>query len=301
MKIKNNIKMPKFNEILYPLLDFIRNGEEYSVKEISNIVRDKYFNLSESEKEEIVSNGYTRFHDRLMWARTYLKKAGLVKDPRRGFVQITNQGSSFLNKKDNKKEIAIKDLETFEEFMDFQNIKKDSTDEDKLLLKTPIEKIDSGFSDIQDSLKSELIEKLKESNPYYFEKIILQLFQKMGYGDFQETKKSGDGGIDGIIKQDALGIEKIYTQAKRYTTNNVGERDLRNFKGAMDDGEIVKGIFVTTSDYDNKAIKSASKSRNKIILINGEKLVELMIKYNLGIQVESKYEIKKIDEDFFIE
>ncbi len=296
------MSMPKFNEILYPLLDFLKNEEEFSVKDISDQIRDKYFNLTESEKNEVVSNGYTRFHDRLMWARTYLKKAGLVEDPRRGFVQITESGLSTLKKYGNTKTITISDLSKFDRFVDFQTTKKDTKESDDVIsTKTPIEKIDSGFEDIQNSLKNELLEKLEKTNPYYFEKMILQLFKKMGYGDFQETKKSGDGGIDGIINQDTLGLEKIYTQAKRYTKNNVGEKDIRNFKGAMDDGEVTKGIFVTTSDFDNKALKSASSSRNKIILINGEKLVGLMIKYNLGVQIKNKYEIKEIDEDFFIE
>jgi restriction system protein len=161
--------------------------------------------------------------------------------------------------------------------------------------------IDFGFNDISNLLKSELLEKLKKSNPYYFEKIILRLFQKMGYGDFEETPKSGDGGIDGIINQDALGIERIYTQAKRYTSNNVGERDIRNFIGAMS-GDVAKGIFVTTSDFDRAAYSKVRDARNhKIILINGNKLVELMIKYNLGVQEKSKYLVKEVDEDFFLE
>ena len=299
---KNNMAIPKYEETMYPLLSYIQDGLEYNVRDISDDIRERYFKLTDQEKELKSSNGKTKFHDNLTWGRTYLKKAGLVDDPKRGFVKITERGLDFL--KNNKlKSITKNDLVQFESFNDFLN--KKNVEINEITSKTedlsPQELIETGYSELNENLKIELLEKLKKSNPYYFEKIILLLFQSMGYGDFHETKKSGDGGIDGIINQDALGIEKIYTQAKRYTTSNVGERDIRNFKGAMDDGKVSKGIFVTTSGFDNKAKESANKSRNKIVLINGEKLVELMIKYNLGVQVENTYFIKKIDEDFFIE
>lgn len=294
--------IPKYEETMYPLLSYIQDGKEYNVRDISNNIRDDFFDLTEEEKELRSSNGKTKFHDNLTWGRTYLKKAGLVVDPKRGFVQITEIGLNFL-KRNTSKSISKKDLIQFENFNDFLNKKKIKAE--KISLKTedlsPQELIEAGYSDLHENLKIELLGRLKESGPYYFEKIILILFQKMGYGDFQETKKSGDGGIDGVINQDALGIERIYTQAKRYTTSNVGERDIRNFIGAMS-GDVSKGIFVTTSDFDPAAYDKVRDARNhKIILINGEKLVELMIKYNLGVQVENTYLVKEIDEDFFIE
>jgi restriction system protein len=296
--------MPKFYEIMYPILDWVKDGAEYNVKEISDKIRDNYFNLSDEQKNEVVSNGYTRFHDRLMWARTYLSKAGLVLNTRRGFIKITDDGLNLLKSKLNIKEIALEDLAKYDDFLDFKNAKKENNGNLKsveLSSDTPLDKIDQGFNEIEKSLKDELLKKLKESNPYYFEKIILILFKKMGYGDFEETPKSGDGGIDGIISQDKLGLDRIYTQAKRYTQNSVGEKEIRNFIGAMS-GDVSKGIFVTTSSFDSSAIKKAHDDHNhKIILIDGIKLVDLMINYDIGVQTKTTYKIKEIDEDFFVE
>ena len=147
-------------------------------------------------------------------------------------------------------------------------------------------------------MKDELLEKLKEIDPFYFEKVILILLKKMGYGDFVETAKTGDGGIDGIINEDKLGLDKIYIQAKRYGENKVREKDIRNFIGAMS-GDTQKGVFVTTSSFDDGATKKAHDAHHKIILIDGLKLVDLMHQYNVGIQVKAVYEVKELDNDFF--
>jgi restriction system protein len=165
---------------------------------------------------------------------------------------------------------------------------------------SPQDLIDSGFSTIESEVKTELLDKLKEIDPYYFEKVILILLKKMGYGDFIETSKSGDGGIDGIINEDKLGLEKIYTQAKRYTENKVREKDIRNFIGAMS-GDTTKGVFITTSTFDESAIKKAREAHHSIILIDGINLVDLMHQYNVGVQVKTTYEVKEVDNDFFEE
>lgn len=297
-------EMPKFNALLYPILDWIQDGEEYNIKEISDKIRDRNFDLSEEQKNEKVFNGYTRFHDRLMWARTYLSKAGLVTNTRRGFVKITARGLEILKSKTSEKEITLDDLSKYEEFLKFKNRKGEESKDgglETISSDTPQEMIDRGFGEIDKTLKDELLRKLMQVNPYYFEKIILVLFQKMGYGDYEETPKSGDGGIDGIISQDKLGLDRIYTQAKRYTQNNVGEKEIRNFIGAMS-GDVKKGIFVTTTGFDSSAIKKALDDHNhKIILVDGIKLVELMVLYNIGVQTKIIYTIKEIDEDFFVE
>jgi len=190
--------------------------------------------------------------------------------------------------------------------MAFQSSGKDKTKEDigKSLIEkfSPQDMIDRGFADIQGTLKSDLLEKLQGTNPYYFEQVVLDLFQKMGYGDYLGTPKSGDGGVDGIISQDKLGLEKIYVQAKRYAgANKVREPEIRNFIGAMSDG-VSKGIFVTTSSFDESAKEKAKNAHNhKIILIDGEQLTDLMIKYSVGVQVKTSYEVKEIDNDFFEE
>ena len=176
--------------------------------------------------------------------------------------------------------------------------KESSAEESPINNSTPQELIDSGFSMIESQVKGELLERLKSIDPYYFEKVILILLNKMWYGDFIETAKSWDGGIDGIINEDKLGLEKIYMQAKRYNENKVRETDIRNFIGAMS-GDTTKWIFVTTSNFDEPAIKKAREAHHKIILIDGLRLVDLMHQYWVGIQVRNTYEIKELDEDFF--
>ena len=179
-----------------------------------------------------------------------------------------------------------------------KNKKENETEEVSIENASPQDLIDAGFTTIETQVKTELLEKLKNIDPYYFEKVILILLKKMGYGNFVETSKSGDGGIDGIINEDKLGLEKIYTQAKRYNENKVRERDIRNFIGAMS-GDTGKGVFITTSSFDNSAIKKAHEAHHTIILIDGNKLVNLMHQYGVGVQVSNVYEVKEIDEDFF--
>ena len=200
-------------------------------------------------------------------------------------------------------------LQELQNDMDFithrESVKTDKendidVDPEKVENASPQDLIDSGFSTIEKQVKTELLEKLKEIDPYYFEKVILILLKKMGYGDFIETSKSGDGGIDGIINEDKLGLEKIYTQAKRYNENKVREKDIRNFIGAMS-GDTSKGVFITTSTFDDAAIKKAREAHHSIILINGAKLVDLMHQYNVGVQIKTTYEVKDLDNDFFEE
>jgi restriction system protein len=180
--------------------------------------------------------------------------------------------------------------------------KKESKSEvlsrEKVESSSPQDLIDSGFESIETEVKAELLDRLKEIDPYYFEKVILILLKRMGYGDFIETSKSNDGGIDGIINEDKLGLEKIYTQAKRFNENKVREKDIRNFIGAMS-GDTSKGVFITTSTFDEAAIRKAKQAHHSIILINGAELVDLMHQYNVGVQIKTTYEMKEIDNDFF--
>jgi len=163
---------------------------------------------------------------------------------------------------------------------------------------SPQDLIDSGFSAIEAQVKSDLLDKLKNADPFYFEKVILTLLDRMGYGESIETSKTGDGGIDGIINQDKLGLEKIYIQVKRYNENKVREKDIRNFIGAMS-GDTTKGVFVTTSEFDQQAIKKSHDAHHTIILINGRRLVDLLYQYGVGVQVQNTYEVKAVDDNFF--
>jgi restriction system protein len=293
--------LPRYNETFMPILETLNMGDVLHYTELSKLIRDKYYSdLPVELLEKKTSTGANVLFDRIGWGKSHLKMGKFVNYPERGMVQITKKGRDVIERKVELDLVYLRGDKDYIEYGKRVGIRKEKDDVIKPKGVTPQDMIDFGFKDLTQSLKAELLEKLKESDPYYFEKIILKLFQGMGYGDITVTKKSGDGGIDGIINQDALGLEKIYTQAKRYTKNKVGEKDIRNFKGAMD-GNVTKGIFVTTSNFDAKAMESAKNSGNKIILINGEKLVELMIKYNLGVQIKTTYNIKEIDEDFFIE
>ncbi len=199
--------------------------------------------------------------------------------------------------------LTVRDLENESSLFDFY------TSDEKLRLNdniqdvnisSPQDLIDEGFSRIENELKDDLLRKLKNINPYFFEKVVLRLLKKMGYGEFIETSKSNDGGIDGIINEDKLGLDKIYIQAKRFNENKIREKDIRNFIGAMS-GDTNKGVFVTTSEFDEKALAKARSAHHKIICVDGNKLVSLMLEFNVGIQARTNYEIKEIDEDFFNE
>jgi len=287
------MELPKFNETFLPILKVLKDGEIIKGRELVRLVEDRFYsNLPLDLLEQITKSGDRLIENRIAWGKSYLKKGGLVHYPQRGYVQITEKGKSA--KPEN---VSLNDIQsnviTF-----YEPESKSAPDTTIVVNASPQDLIDSGFEKIEREVKDELLSKLKEVDPYAFEKIILILLKKMGYGDFIETAKSGDGGIDGIINEDQLGLEKIYIQAKRYSENKVRETDIRNFIGAMS-GDTHKGIFVTTSAFDEKAKVKAREAHHKIILVDGSKLVDLMHKFNVGVQTKSYYEVKVIDNDFF--
>jgi len=297
------MKLPKYHETFIPVLEILNKEEFLSSRELSSYVRDKYyFNLPQELLNEKTSSGANVLIDRILWGKSYLKMAKFVSYPKRGMVQITDKGKQILKKGN----LSLNDLKNDSDFIKYRESVKNKKenkiefDTDNVENSSPQDLIDSGFSTIEAEVKTELLEKLKEIDPYYFEKVILILLKKMGYGDFIETSKSGDGGIDGIINEDKLGLEKIYTQAKRYNESKVREKDIRNFIGAMS-GDTKKGVFITTSTFDDSAIKKAHDAHHSIILIDGSKLVDLMHQYNVGIQIKTIYEVKELDNDFFEE
>ncbi len=287
------MELPKFNETFLPILEVLKNGEIIKGRDLVRLVEDRFYsNLPQDLLEQITKSGDRLIENRIAWGKSYLKKGGLVHYPQRGYVQITEKGKSA--KPEN---VSLNDIQsnviTF-----YEPESKSAPDTTIVVNASPQDLIDSGFEKIEREVKDELLLKLKEVDPYAFEKIILILLKKMGYGDFIETAKSRDGGIDGIINEDQLGLERIYIQAKRYSENKVRETDIRNFIGAMS-GDTHKGIFVTTSTFDEKAKVKAREAHHKIILVDGSKLVDLMHKFNVGVQTKSYYEVKVIDNDFF--
>jgi len=295
------LEIPKFHETLIPILDILKDGKAFHITELEKRVIHKYYSdLPQELLDQKTDTGYNRLMNRIRWGKAYLKQAKMVEQPERAMVQITAKGRAVLE----RGVISLKELREDPEYRAHQKLiheKNDETLQDVDENATPEERVESGINIIEAQVKGDLLEKLKSVDPYYFEKVVLQLLKKMGYGDFQETSKSRDGGIDGIINQDQLGLEKIYVQAKRYKEGNfVHEMEIRNFIGAMS-GDTNKGIFVTTSAFDESALKKAREAQHKIILIDGKKLVELMHDFGVGVQVRSTYEIKEIDEDFFVE
>lgn len=291
------IELPKFHETFNPILDILSNGQVINHRDLLKKVVDKYYSKLPIELlEEKTKTGDLLILNRIAWGKSYLKKGGYIFYPERGLVQITDKGKHSL-----EGQLNLKEVEGGSDFMGFyaeEKTKGDSTTNIQINNSTPQDLIDKGFSEIEAQVKIELLERLKNIDPYYFERVILILLKKMGYGDFIETTKSRDGGIDGIINEDKLGLDKIYIQAKRYDENKVREKDIRNFIGAMS-GDTTKGVFVTTSEFDKDAIKKAHDAHHTIILIDGLKLVSLMHQYNVGVQIKATYEVKQLDEDFF--
>lgn len=290
------IELPKFHETFKPILDILSNDEKIHHRILLKKVVDKYYsNLPQELLDQKTKSGDILIFNRIAWGKSYLKKGGYIIYPERGMVQITEKG-----KKSKNEQLLLNNIENETGFLNFYTEEKTKLvpNNGTIINSSPQDLIDKGFSEIEAQVKSELLEKLKNIDPYYFEKVILILLKKMGYGDFVETSKSGDGGIDGIINEDKLGLDKIYIQAKRYGENKVHEKDIRNFIGAMS-GDTNKGVFVTTSNFDKGAHQKAHDAHHTIILINGEKLVDLMHQYNVGIQIKSIYEVKELDEDFF--
>jgi restriction system protein len=294
------MEIPKFHETFVPILQILSNGQTIHTRELQKLVIEKYYsNLSDELLNEKTKSGEILINNRIAWGKSYLKKGGYISYPERGYVKITEKG---LNHKSN---LTLKDVEDDTSLVNFYTEEKTKNIEKGIQINeinnaSPQDLIDKGFSQIESEVKNDLLEKLKTIDPYYFEKVILILLKKMGYGDFIETSKSSDGGIDGIINEDKLGLDKIYIQAKRFSENKVREKDIRNFIGAMS-GDTNKGVFVTTSLFDKGAIEKAKNAHHKIILLDGNKLVDLMHEFNVGVQVKSTYEVKHLDEDFFEE
>ena len=234
-----------------------------------------YSGLTEEQLKQVTKSGDLLIDNRIAWGKSYLKKGGYILFPERGHFKITEKGKNHSNS------ITVRDLENESSIFEFYKQEKSSNlQPDNIKISSPQDLIDEGFNRIENEVKTELLQRLKSIDPYFFEKVVLRLLKKMGYGEFIETSKSNDGGIDGIINEDKLGLDKIYIQAKRFNEGKVREKDIRNFIGAMS-GDTNKGVFVTTSEFDGKAIEKARSAHHKIICIDGKKLVTLMHEFNV--------------------
>lgn len=290
--------LPKYHETFIPILRVLHDKGKLHYSDLQREVRDSHYSdLPNDLLSQQTKSGDLLILNRIGWGKSYLKQGKYVEYPERGMVQVTPKGEEALN----RGSLTRKELQRDPDWLAYREAKKAEKDEEENIEienESPQDLIDSGFASMEAQVKNELLDKLKTLDPYYFQKVILILLKKMGYGDFVETSKSADGGIDGVVNQDKLGIEKIYIQAKRYNETKVREPDIRNFIGAMND-DTNKGVFVTTSCFDDAAVKKAHEARHTIILIHGKKLAELMHEYGVGVQVRNTYEVKEIDDDFF--
>ena len=296
--------IPDYQLLMLPLLGFLKDSQEHSSKEVIDYISKEY-NLSEEDLLHPLPSGGRVIDNRIGWARTYLKKAGLVDYPKRGYVKITERGLKVLNQ--NPQKIDVKFLEQFPEFKEFINIRKESDHDEYVIAEpskdqTPDELMERGYTLSRDSLTQDIMAKLLQNDPYFFEELVLKLLSNMGYGEGKVTKRSGDGGFDGEINQDKLGLDKIFFQAKRFSEKNyVTPSMIRDFVGTLDLNGVNKGVFITTSKFSSEAKNTISSSHKRVVLIDGEKLVQLMIDYDLGVTAEKTYTVKKLDSDFFPE
>lgn len=301
--------IPKFDELFLPMLKFLaKDKQKHSLQEVEEHLA-KDFQLSEQDLNALLpSRKQTIFKNRIGWARTYLKKAGLIDSPERGYVTITDRGLEVLSK--NQSSLTVNDLMQFPEFKEFfkktGNIDSEGKIEEETQEESPEETISKKVVEINDFTKRELLDRILKASPQFFERMVIDLIVKMGYGgSFEEVSqllgKSGDEGVDGFIKEDILGLDNIYIQAKRWDKGTVSSKEIRDFIGALDVKGATKGIFITTSTFTKDAIEMAKKTTKKVVLIDRDKLLDYLIKYNIGVKVKDTIEIKKIDEDYFEE
>jgi len=302
--------IPDFQTLMLPLLEVLSDKNEHHLQELIFQICD-YFNLTNDERKELLPSGNQEIiNNRVSWAKTYLLKAKLIHSPKRATFVITEQGEKILKSK--PKRIDIPFLQKLPEFQEWRHSylsKKDILNHEQIVEletgKTPEELLEYSFTKLKEELASDLLERIKNCSTNFFEHMVVDLLIKMGYGGSKKEAgqiigKSGDGGIDGIIKEDKLGLDTIYVQAKRWT-NTVPIGQIRDFAGSLLSKKAKKGIFISTSNYPKNAYEFVASIEPKIVLIDGKELAELMIEHNVGLTIKTNYEIKKIDSDYFEE
>ncbi|QKG80336.1 restriction endonuclease [Tenuifilum thalassicum] len=304
--------IPDYQTIMLPLLKTMSDKKTHKLRELIEIL-SVHFNLTDDERKELLPSGSQAiFDNRVGWAKFYLEKANLLKTEKRGSYHITELGLNFL--KSNPKELRTKDLENFKAFKEFKQsitVKNETesseqeNQENEESNKTPEEALEYAYLKLKNDLSRDLLDTIKGCSPEFFEKLVIDMLTKMGYGGSRKDAgkalgKTGDGGIDGIIKEDKLGLDTIYIQAKRWE-NTVPVREIRDFAGALLSKKARKGIFITTSNFPKSAFDFVESIEHKIILIDGERLTDLMFEFNVGLSTQSIYELKRIDSDYFEE
>jgi restriction system protein len=303
--------IPTYKDCMLPFLDQLKDGKDRPIRELGEVLAG-HFELTPAERAELLPSGQTGiFVNRVGWARTYLKKAALIESPRRGVFRITQRGLSVLA--EGVQSLDSKYLARFPEFQEFQRASQPQDDNTPSSLPvsgaeteaTPEEAIESAYQGLRQQLAQELLAKILSCSPTFFEYLVVELLVKMGYGGSRKDAgerigQSGDGGIDGIIKEDRLGLDTIFIQAKRWQ-GSVGRPEIQKFVGALQGQRARKGVFITTSTYTADATSYAGQIDTKVVLIDGQKLASLMIDFDVGVSVAASYTVKRIDSDYFEE
>ena len=301
--------VPIFEDFLYPFL-LATNSKDMTISEMRQYVID-YFHLTEEDCNLRTKSGNaSQVSDRLNWVRQYLRRALMIEIPERGVYRITQRGKEYLSKHDS---LRKQDLLQYEEFASYAGLPVQKPNDKNPQIEntfgaadmTPTEQLEQAYHSIIDDLAADLLQKTLDQTPQFFEHLVVDLLVKMGYGgsfanSAHVTQYVHDDGIDGIIYEDKLGLDKIYIQAKRYKLDNtIGKPQIQQFSGALDEQKATKGVFITTSSYSKEARQYVEKLNKKIVLIDGQELARYMIEYNVGVSTKQVYEIKRIDSDYF--
>jgi len=298
------MSIPDYESIMLPLLKLTADGKEHLMAEDRDILADTVFHLTDDERRILQPSGRSRTYDnRFGWARTYLTKAGLVEVTGRGRYKITQRGLDVI-----RKSPLVIDNDFLMQFSEFEEFKKSSRQDAggktaKVPPQTPEEVLEAAYTELRQQLAQDILERMKASDPSFFEQLVVDLLVKMGYGGSRKDAGeaiggSGDGGIDGRIKEDRLGLDAIYIQAKRWE-GSVGRPVVQAFAGSLEGQRAKKGIFITTSQFSQDAKEYVKIIEKKIVLIDGEQLAQFMIDYNVGVTETASYVIKKVDSDYF--
>jgi restriction system protein len=300
------VAIPDFQTIMRPLLALHEDGREKTQAELRDALATTFEVTPEELEERIPSGTAYTFANRVAWASTHMKQAGLIDKPRRGISIITQRGREVLAGNPERVDMAV--LERFQEYLDFRARSRTrprprTTTVELTETQTPAETLDAAYSELRQALIEDLRERLVSADDGFFEDVVLDVLVGLGYGGSkrdaaERVGRSGDGGIDGVIREDTLGLDAIYVQAKKWARERtIGPREIREFIGALQDAEAAKGVFITTSSFSSEATELAR--RRRVVLIDGAELAGLMVDAGVGVTTVRQFEIKRVDEDYF--
>ncbi len=300
--------IPDYQTLMLPLLRIAADGHEHALRDVTEQLAQE-FQLTDEERQTLLPSGrQTTIANRVGWSRTFMLKAQLLESTRRGYFRITQRGHDILKK--NPERIDITVLKQYPEFLEFRNSRSsDASDSEPASLEkseaTPEESLEFAYQRLRNELADELLRTITSCTPAFFERLVVDLLVGMGYGGSRQDAgraigRSGDDGIDGIIKEDRLGLDIIYLQAKRWQ-GVVGRPEIQKFAGALQGNRARKGVFITTSSFTREAEEYVSRIDSKIILIDGRQLTQLMIDHGVGVSTQQTFVLKRIDADYFSE